>query len=176
MESKHIIGLLVHNHPGVLLRVTSLISRRGFNIDSLTVSPAGIEGFSRMTIRINDDSQVEQFINQMMKIVDVKKAELLPENSYVASELVLVKVSCNETNKNDIIAVTSLYHASVVNIGENSLTFRASGTPSQLDMLIRELSVYGILEMARTGIAALETGDKCLSEKSLLQSCLSLYM
>ncbi len=164
MESKHIIGLLVHNHPGVLLRVTSLISRRGFNIDSLTVSPAGIEGFSRMTIRINDDSQVDQFINQMMKIVDVKKAELLPENSSVASELVLVKVSCNETNKNDIIAVTSLYHASVVNIGENSLTFRASGTPSQLDMLIRELSVYGILEMARTGIAALETGDKCLSE------------
>ena len=164
MESKHIIGLLVHNHPGVLLRVTSLISRRGFNIDSLTVSPAGIEGFSRMTIRINDDSQVEQFINQMMKIVDVKKAELLPENSYVASELVLVKVSCNETNKNDIIAVTSLYHASVVNIGETSLTFRASGTPSQLDMLIKELSVYGILEMARTGIAALETGDKCLYE------------
>ena len=164
MENKHIIGLLVHNHPGVLLRVTSLISRRGFNIDSLTVSPAGIEGYSRMTIRINDDSQVEQFINQMMKIVDVKKAELLPENSSVASELVLVKVSCNETNKNDIIAVTSLYHASVVNIGENSLTFRASGTPSQLDMLIKELSAYGILEMARTGIAALETGDKCLYE------------
>ena len=164
MESKHIIGLLVHNHPGVLLRVTSLISRRGFNIDSLTVSPAGIEGFSRMTIRINDDSQVEQFINQMMKIVDVKKAEVLPETESVASELVLVKVSSNETNKNDIIAVTSLYHASVVNIGENSLTFRASGTPSQLDMLIRELSVYGILEMARTGIAALETGDKCLYE------------
>ena len=164
MENKHIIGLLVHNHPGVLLRVTSLISRRGFNIDSLTVSPAGIEGFSRMTIRINDDSQVEQFINQMMKIVDVKKAEVLPETESVASELVLVKVSSNETNKNDIIAVTSLYHASVVNIGENSLTFRASGTPSQLDMLIRELSVYGILEMARTGIAALETGDKCLYE------------
>ena len=164
MEKKHIIGLLVHNHPGVLLRVTSLISRRGFNIDSLTVSPAGIEGFSRMTIRINDDSQVEQFINQMMKIVDVKKAELLPEDSSVSSELVLVKVSSNETNKNDIIAVTSLYHASVVNIGEHSLTFRASGTPSQLDMLIKELSVYGILEMARTGIAALETGDKCLNE------------
>ena len=164
MENKHIIGLLVHNHPGVLLRVTSLISRRGFNIDSLTVSPAGIEGFSRMTIRINDDSQVEQFINQMMKIVDVKKAEVLPETESVASELVLVKVSSNETNKNDIIAVTSLYHASVVNIGENSLTFRASGTPSLLDMLIRELSVYGILEMARTGIAALETGDKCLYE------------
>lgn len=164
MESKHIIGLLVHNHPGVLLRVTSLITRRGFNIDSLTVSPAGIEGFSRMTIRINDDSQVEQFINQMMKIVDVKKAEVLPENSSVASELALIKVNSNSTNKNDIIAVTSLYHASLVNIGENSLTFRASGTPSQLDMLIRELSVYGILEMARTGIAALERTHHSLSK------------
>ncbi len=165
MESKHIISLLVHNHPGVLLRVTSLITRRGFNIDSLTVSPAGIEGFSRMTIRINDDSQVEQFINQMLKIVDVKKAEVLPETASVASELVLVKVRADSVSKNDIINVTSAYHASLVNIGEKSLTFRASGTPSQLDMLIRELSEYGILEMARTGIAALETGDKCLADK-----------
>ena len=74
MIHKQIIGLLVHNHPGVLLRITSLFTRRGFNIDSLTVSPAGIDGYSRMTIRINgNDDQVEQFINQMMKIVDVKK-------------------------------------------------------------------------------------------------------
>ncbi len=165
MESKHIIGLLVHNHPGVLLRVTSLITRRGFNIDSLTVSPAGIEGYSRMTIRINDDSQVEQFINQMMKIVDVKKAEVLPETASVASELMLVKVRTDHASRNDIIDVTSAYHASLVNIGENSLTFRASGTPSQLDILVRELSVYGILELARTGIAALETGDKCLADE-----------
>ena len=69
MENKQIIGLFVHNHPGVLLRVTSLISRRGFNIDSLTVSPAAVEGYSRMTIRLQgSDDDVEQFINQIMKI------------------------------------------------------------------------------------------------------------
>lgn len=165
MENKQIIGLFVHNHPGVLLRVTSLISRRGFNIDSLTVSPAGVDGYSRMTIRINgDDSQVEQFINQMMKIVDVKKAEVLPEDNSVASELILIKIAANGTNNNEIIGVTSKYHASLVNLGESSMTFRASGKPNEIDQLVSELEGYGIMEMARTGIAALENGDKCLND------------
>ena len=166
MDNKQIIGLLVHDHPGVLLRVTSLFTRRSFNIDSLTVSPAGKDGYSRMTIRISgDDSQVEQFINQMLKIVDVKKAEVLPEDECVASELILIKVSSASGKQNDILAVTSAYHASIVNIGDNSLTFRASGTPNQIDKLISELDQYGILEMARTGIAALNGGDTCLISK-----------
>lgn len=164
MENKQIIGLLVQNHPGVLLRVTSLVTRRGFNIDSLTVSPAGTEGYSRMTVRLSgDDNQVEQFINQMLKIVDVKKAEVLPEDSSVAMELLLVKVSSERDNKNEIIAVTSAYHASLVNLGEHSLTFRASGTPAQIDTLVSQLSEFGIIEMARTGIAALANGDECLT-------------
>ncbi len=164
MEHKQIIGLLVHNHPGVLLRVTSLFTRRGFNIDSLTVSPAGIDGYSRMTIRINgDDAQAEQFINQMMKIIDVKKAEILPDDDSVASELILIKISTQNRSENDILSITSSYHASVVNIGENSITFRASGTPEKIDELVEEVSPFGILEMARTGIASLEKGDKCLN-------------
>ncbi len=164
MENKQIIGLFVHNHPGVLLRVTSLISRRGFNIDSLTVSPAGTEGYSRMTIRINgDDDQVEQFINQMMKIVDVKKAVVLPEVTSVASEMILIKVNTDGSDNNEILDVTSKYHASLVNIGEHSMTFRASGSPGEIDSLVGELEGYGILEMARTGIASLEKGDTCLN-------------
>ncbi len=165
MENKQIIGLLVHNHPGVLLRVTSLISRRGFNIDSLTVSPAGMDGYSRMTIRINgDDDKVEQFISQMLKIVDVKRAEVLPEDGSVASELILIKIGTDGHDNNEIIEVTAKYHASLVNIGEHSMTFRASGTPHEIDTLVSELEKYGILEMARTGIAALENGDKKLSD------------
>ncbi len=165
MEHKQIIGLFVHNHPGVLLRVTSLITRRGFNIDSLTVSPDAIDGYSRMTIRIQgDDDAIRQFINQISKIVDVKKAEVLPEESSVASELIMIKVTKNN-NENNILAVTSSYHASLLNIGKNSLTFRASGTPSQIDSLVDELSAFGIIEMARTGIAALDCGDKHLSDK-----------
>ncbi|MDD6488683.1 MAG: acetolactate synthase small subunit [Clostridia bacterium] len=167
MAHKQIISLFVHNHPGVLLRVTSLFTRRGFNIDSLTVSPAGTDGYSRMTIRIEgDDNAIEQFINQVMKIVDVKKAEALPQDSSVASELILIKVSTKTHNDNDILAVTSSYHASLVNIGENSLTFRASGTPDEIDTLVKELDRFGILEMARTGIAALENGDRCLNNNS----------
>lgn len=165
MAHKQIIGLFVHNHPGVLLRVTSLFTRRGFNIDSLTVSPAAVDGYSRMTIRIQgDDDAVEQFINQVIKIVDVKKAEVLPEKTSVASELILIKVSTKGHNKNEILDVTSSYHASLVNIGENSLTFRASGTPDEIDTLVKELSKFDILEMARTGIASLENGDKCLAK------------
>ena len=165
MDNKQIIALFVRNHPGVLLRVTSLISRRGFNIDSLTVSPAGVDGYSRMTIRINgDDNQVSQFINQMMKIVDVKKARVLPENNMVASELIIIKVAKSDVDThNEIISLTSSFHASLVNIGENTLTFRASGTPSEIDTLVDELNKYGIIEMARTGIAALESGDARLS-------------
>ncbi len=164
MENKQIIGILAHNHPGVLLRITSLISRRGFNIDSLTASPSGIEGYSRLTVRISgDDEQVEQFINQMLKIVDIKKAEVMPDDSSVAMELILIKVSADKKTKNDIISLTSTYHASLVNLGDKSLTFRASGTPDQIDTLITSLRPYGILEMARTGIASLETGDSCLT-------------
>ncbi|MBQ3929284.1 MAG: acetolactate synthase small subunit [Clostridia bacterium] len=166
MENKQIIGLLVHNHPGVLLRITGLITRRGFNIDSLTVSPAGLEGYSRMTMRINgDDNQVEQFINQMIKIVDVKKAEILPEEASTASELILIKVCSTDTDPNNILAVTAAYHASLVNLGENSMTFRASGTPGEIDKMASELAEFGIMEMARTGIAALENGDNCLADR-----------
>ena len=154
----------MHNHPGVLLRVTSLISRRGFNIDSLTVSPAGVDGYSRMTIRISgDDNQVEQFINQMMKIVDVKNVEALPDDNSVASELILIKVSTDGYDNNEILAVTSKYHASLVNLGEHTMTFRASGAPDEIDTLVSELKDFGIAEMARTGIAALENGDRCLN-------------
>lgn len=166
MSNKQIIGLLVHDHPGVLLRVTSLIARRGFNIDSLTVSPAGFDGYSRMTIRLNgDENQVEQFINQIMKIVDVKKAEVLPKNLSAASELILIKISTDGHDNNEILKVTSAYHASLVNLGEKTMTFRASGIPEDIDSLVSELGKYGIKEMARTGIAALEYGDGTLSEK-----------
>ena len=117
-----------------------------------------------MTIRISgDDDQVEQFINQMMKIVDVKNVEALPDDNSVASELILIKVKTEGHDENSILAVTSKYHASLVNIGGSSMTFRASGTPDEIDTLVSELKSFGILEMARTGIAALENGDKTLN-------------
>ena len=94
---------------------------------------------------------------------DVKKAVVLPEVTSVASEMILIKVNTDGSDNNEILDVTSKYHASLVNIGEHSMTFRASGSPGDIDNLVSELSPFGIMEMARTGIAALENGDRCLN-------------
>ena len=98
-----------------------------------------------------------------MKIVDVKNVEALPDDNSVASELILIKVSTDGYDNNEILAVTSKYHASLVNLGEHTMTFRASGAPDEIDTLVSELKDFGIAEMARTGIAALENGDRCLN-------------
>ena len=104
MVHKQIIGLFVRNYTGVLQRVTSLFTRRGFNIDSLTVSPTNKEGYSRITVRIlGDDEQLSQFINQMMKLNDVKKVEVLPESSSVISELIFIKVKINSEDRNCLL-------------------------------------------------------------------------
>ena len=89
--------------------------------------------------------------------------EALPDDNSVASELILIKVSTDGYDNNEILAVTSKYHASLVNLGEHTMTFRASGAPDEIDTLVSELKDFGIAEMARTGIAALENGDRCLN-------------
>lgn len=163
MVHKQIIGFLVKNYTGVLQRVTSLFTRRGFNIDSLTVSPTSIDGYSRITVRIlGDDEQLSQFINQMMKLHDVKKVEVLPEKSSVISELIFIKVKITGEDRNRILTTVSSYHASVVDLGETTATFRASGLPSEIDELISRMEPFGIMELVRTGAIALHSGDECM--------------
>lgn len=165
MVHKQIIELFVRNYTGVLLRVTSLFTRRGFNIDSLTVSPTSTNGYSRMTVRIQgDDEQVSQFVNQMMKLADVKKVEVLPESTAVVSELVFIKVNIDCDDKNKILSEASSFHASVVDLGEHTATFRASGLPQEIDELISRLEPYGIKELVRTGAIALHSGDECITD------------
>ena len=160
-----VLSLLVDNNPGVLARVASLFSRRGYNIDSITAGETNDPKYTRITVTVRGDNQIlAQIRNQINKLEEVRKIIELDNEQSVCRELVLVKVNSDRENRNAIIAVTSTYHASLVNIGENSLTFRASGTPSQIDTLIQNLAPFGILEMARTGIAALENGDSCLAD------------
>lgn len=167
MEQTQIIALLVRNYPGVLLRVTSLISRRGFNIDSLTVSPTVSSDYSRMTIRMRysgDPEAINQFVHQAYKLADIKKVEVLSEENSVVCELAVIKICTDNKNANTLLGVTAKYHASVVDIGEHSVTFRASGTPAELDNLIAELSGFKITEMVRTGLTSLQRGDVCLAD------------
>ena len=165
MKQTQIIALLVHNYPGVLLRVTSLISRRGFNIDSLTVSPTVMSDYSRMTIRLcgsSDTDVINQFVNQFYKLPDVKRVELLHDDTSVVCELAMLKVRVNGQNENALLDIAAKYHASVVDIGANSVIIRVSGTPGELDSMIAELGDFEIMERVRTGLTALQRGDACL--------------
>lgn len=163
MEHKQILSLLVHNHPGVLIRIAGLFSRRGFNIDSLTVSETPDKEYSRMTIVVRgDDGVAEQVLYQALKVADVKVARLLPEQEAILSELMLIKVRALSAERSAIHKIAFTYHATVVNIGQTSMTIQATGHPSELDALTEHLQKQGILELVRTGLTALEAGDPCL--------------
>lgn len=160
---KHIICAMLHNHPGVLLRLTGLFNRRGFNIVSLTASETRNPEFSRMTVVVEGDEDVlEQVKYQMAKVVDVKKVSYFSAEEVSCSELLVVKVQALPENREEVLRIAGSYHARVLNIGESSMTLEATGYGGELDLFIEKLKKPGILEMARTGITALEKGDHCL--------------
>lgn len=169
MEQKQILSLLVHNHPGVLLRITGLFTRRGSNIDSLTVSPSQDGAFSRMTIMIRGDSAtVVQVIRQVKKIADVKRVELVPREQASCGELLLLKINAAPPQRPALLKKALAHHAAVVDIGPHSMTLQACALPEELDELVSHFVQDGVLELARTGLTALQAGDACLrAEESL---------
>ena len=163
MERRQILSMLVHNHPGVLLRITGLFNRKGFNIDSLTVSVTHDPRFSRMTIVIRgNDALAEQVRRLVSKVADVKEARILPDETAVFGELMLIKVSAGPEDRAAVHKIAVTYGADVVNIGQRSMTLQVTGAPEELDELVTHLGKQGILELVRTGLTALEKGDGCL--------------
>lgn len=164
MQTQQIISLIVRNYPGVLQRVTSLFTRRGFNIESLTVSETSQKEYSRMTIVINGDNAViKQFISQVLKIADVKKAVLLPENA-VKSELMLIKVS---GDKSAIANVAEEYNLTIKDITDNTITVLAVGTHEKLLKITDLFSQFKVLELVRTGLTALQKGEDFLIHEDI---------
>lgn len=163
MEQKQILSTLVRNHPGVLLRVAGLFSRRGFNIESLTASETQDPAYSRMTIVVSGDIEtVEQVKHQLEKIIDVKKVAHFKMEEASCSELLLVKVKAMPEERTAIDQLSAPYHARVVDVGLRSLTLEATGKAEELNGLVDKLQKWGILEMARSGFSALQKGDGCL--------------
>ena len=120
---KHILSVLVENKPGVLSRVTGMISRRGFNIGSLTVAPTEDENLSRMTIIVEaDDVGFEQITKQLHKLVSVFKISDLTEDDAIERELVLFKVQCSPERRHEIIEIAGVFRANIVDVGKNTLT------------------------------------------------------
>lgn len=156
---KVVFSILVDNTSGVLSRIAGLFSRRGYNIDSLTVGVTADPRYSRATVVTRGDQQIldqiEKQLNKLEDVVDIKKLD--PDNS-VCRELLLVKVLCDEKNRQNIISIADIFRAKIVDVSIQSLVIELVGSQSKLSAFLRMLKDVEILELARTGITGLSRG------------------
>lgn len=156
---KNTISILVENNPGVLSRVVSLFSRRGYNIDSLTVGETEDKSISRMTIALSSDEQsLEQIVKQLHKIIDVIKIIELNDNKSVYRELALIKVKATSKNRSEIIEISNLFKAHIVDVSNENLIVEVTGEEEKINRITSLLAPYGIKEFIRTGITGLQRG------------------
>ncbi len=163
--SKFVIAVYVENKAGVLTRVTSMFTRRGFNIDALTVGETENPDYSRITITLDGDDYMRQMlINQMKKLYNIKKVEVL-DDAPITRELMLIKVKNNRETRSDVLDATNVYRAKVIDYTASELCIEITGDPTKIDAFVKLMEPYGILEMCRTGIVALERGAGTLLSK-----------
>jgi len=158
---RYVLSLLVDNTAGVLSRVAGLFSRRGYNIESLTVGVTADPRYSRMTVvSLGDQDVLDQIEKQLRKLEDVRDIKVLKEGYSVYRELIMIKVRANANERQAVSAVADIFRASIVDVGKDSLTVMLTGDQNKLDALIRLLEDYEILELARTGLTGLSRGSE----------------
>lgn len=158
-----VFSILVENEAGVLSRVAGLFSRRGYNIDSLTVGVTLNPQYSRMTITVTgDDDILEQIQKQLAKLVDVKEIVELPTDASVCRELILIKVEADAGSRQAVVAVADIFRANIVDVKEDTMTIELTGSQSKLNAFIELLGDFKITELARTGITGLARGAASL--------------
>jgi len=159
--SRRVFSLLVDNTSGVLSRVSGLFSRRGYNIDSLTVGATADPRYSRMTVVANGDELIlEQIEKQLRKLIDVVDIKTLAEGDSVYREIVLIKIKVSSEERQSAIAIADIFRAKIVDVSTNSFIIELTGDQSKLDAFINLLSDYEILEVARTGLTGLSRGTE----------------
>lgn len=165
-EKKQVVSMLVDNHAGVLARVSSLFARKGFNIDSLTVSATDDDNISRITITTQGDKQVlAQILSQTEKLWEVKEVVALNPETSIQRELLLVKVAADESQRHAVREAAEIYKASVVDLSVDSMVVELTGKPSKIDGFLAVIKQYPVLEMCRTGVTALERGSAVLGQE-----------
>ncbi|MDE5621238.1 MAG: acetolactate synthase small subunit [Ruminococcus sp.] len=163
MAKQYIIGVIVSNIAGVLSRVSGMFTRRSFNIDSLTVGETESSEFSRITIAFHGDEEIkDRIIRQLDKLHDVKEVEVLDKHETVIRELLLIKVRNKPETRQDIMTAVEIFRSKIVDYYPSSLTIELTGETSKIDAFIELVKPYGIMEMCRTGIVAVERGERCL--------------
>lgn len=162
---KQILAVVTRNRPGVLMRVSGLISRRGYNIDSLAVGTTQDPEFSRMTITMDaDDATIEQVCKQLAKLSEVERIKVLHRETSAVRSMLLVKVHAGDKQM-ELLQLATAFRSHAIDITGESLTFVNTGDEGKLRAFVNAMRKYGVVEMVQTGIVALERGDEGLSVK-----------
>ncbi len=160
MIRRYVLCVLVTNAAGVLYKVSGLFSRRGYNIHSLSVGETQNPDISRITIELlGDEKLLEQIKKQLDKLTEVIKIKSVRSSDTIYKELMLVKVKATAKNRADIIAICEVFRTKIVDVAKNSLIIEITGAPEKNYALTKMLEDYGIIEIARTGITAMERGE-----------------
>ena len=154
-----VLSLLVENNPGVLNRVAGLFSRRGYNIDSLSVGKTNMEGISRMTVvALGDEQILTQIEKQLGKLVEVVEIQQLDPDNSVYRELVLIKVDANETQRSQIVSIVDIFRARIIDVAPTSLVIEVTGNTRKVDQLLTMLNGFNVTEIVRTGLSGMRRG------------------
>jgi acetolactate synthase-1/3 small subunit len=153
---KHILALLVENKPGVLARIAGLFSRRGFNIDTLTVGPTDDPGVSRITLTLDGAVHpIDQVTKQLHKLVNVIKIRDMEPEQTIAREMALFKITASVESRGEIMQFAEIFRAKIVEVSRRTLTIEITGTQEKIDAFERMVRPHGLVEMARTGEVAI---------------------
>ena len=164
--STHTLSVLVEDKPGVLARVASLFSRRGFNIQSLAVGATEQKNLSRMTIVVAvEDLPLEQVSKQLHKLINVIKIVEQENENSVSRELALIKVRADASTRGEVIEAVNLFRAKVIDVSTESVVIETTGTLEKLEALLRVLEPYGIREIVQSGVVSMTRGPRSISGK-----------
>ena len=164
--NKFVIAVYVDNKFGVLTRVTSMFTRRGFNIDALSVGETESPEYSRITICMSGNGYArDQMINQLRKLYNVKKVELLEPDDSINRELMLIKVKNNPNNRQDIMTAVNIFRSKIIDYSSDALCIEITGESTKIDAFVEIMRAYDIIEMCRTGVVALERGSGSILAK-----------
>ena len=153
--SQHTLSVIVEDKPGVLSRVASMFSNRGFNIHSLAVGPTHVTGRSHITVVV-DAPELEQLKKQLHKLVNVIKVTELEQSDALESEVMIARVACNPVNRGEVGDTAGLFGARMIDLAPNSITFEVAGTPDQLASFLDHMRPYGIIDLVKSGRVAMK--------------------
>ena len=154
--SLEVLSIFVENQSNVLTRIASLFGRRGFNIDSLTVSTTNDPKISRITVVFDgNDTSLSQIMTQTRKLEPVKELYLLDKDTSLFRELLLLKVSCDKNNRSGIIEIVNIYRGKIISLSKQNMIIELTGAPEKIDGLLEMLNCYHIEEICRTGITGI---------------------